>query len=241
MGYEKSAQLYDLFDRKDNTEFFLKFALKAGEFLDIGAGTGRIAIPAAKRGVRVTAVEPSPAMRREFKKKLVDNPELSQIVTIIDGDARSFDVDKSFPLAIMSGVFDHLIDDSVRHQSLENIANHLQTGGKLVLDVATGLMKSRELHPAGEGRDDRLIYRRFVASKKLSQTLIEVTLVIETFEGSRLINRTEEVSHVGAISSDELKRLLSETGFEVTNEYGGYDFSEPSAKSEYMIIRAVKR
>ena len=52
-GYEKSAHLYDLFDRKENVEFFHHYAAKAGEILDVGAGTGRIAIPLARRGISV--------------------------------------------------------------------------------------------------------------------------------------------------------------------------------------------
>lgn len=52
-GYEKAAHLYDLFDQKANIEFFFHFAFQAGEILDIGAGTGRIAIPLAERGVTV--------------------------------------------------------------------------------------------------------------------------------------------------------------------------------------------
>ena len=61
-GYEKAAHLYDLFDKKENIEFFYQYAKDAGEILDIGAGTGRIAIPLAERGIKVYCVEPSPAM-----------------------------------------------------------------------------------------------------------------------------------------------------------------------------------
>ncbi|GAH96544.1 unnamed protein product, partial [marine sediment metagenome] len=34
--------------------------LEAGEILDIGAGTGRIAIPLAEKGIKVFCIEPSP-------------------------------------------------------------------------------------------------------------------------------------------------------------------------------------
>lgn len=44
-GYEKSAHLYDIFDAKDNIDFFAHYASDAGEILDVGAGTGRIAVP----------------------------------------------------------------------------------------------------------------------------------------------------------------------------------------------------
>jgi len=39
IGYEKSAKLHDIFDTKDNIDFFV-YALKVENALDIGAGTG---------------------------------------------------------------------------------------------------------------------------------------------------------------------------------------------------------
>jgi len=79
-SYGKSAHLYDLFDRKENVEFFYRYGARAGEVLDVGAGTGRIAIPLAERGVKLCCVEPSPAMRREFAKKLAWRPELRDAI-----------------------------------------------------------------------------------------------------------------------------------------------------------------
>ncbi|MFX1249071.1 MAG: class I SAM-dependent methyltransferase, partial [Promethearchaeota archaeon] len=62
-GYEKAAHLYDLFDTKKNIDFFYQYGKEAGKILDIGAGTGRIAIPLALKGIKVVCIEPSPAMR----------------------------------------------------------------------------------------------------------------------------------------------------------------------------------
>jgi SAM-dependent methyltransferase len=74
-GYERVAHLYDLFDTKENVDFFHHYAAQVEEILDIGAGTGRIAIPLAERGARVVCVEPSPAMRAQFLAKLSSRPE----------------------------------------------------------------------------------------------------------------------------------------------------------------------
>ncbi len=143
-GYEKAAHLYDLFDDKENVEFFHHYAAAAaaaGEILDIGAGTGRIALPLAERGVRVYCVEPSPAMRRVFEEKLFQRPHLCNSVTLKAGDARSFDLGRTFPAAFLSGAFDHFLDDEERLASLRNIGRHLVAGGKLVFDVFLGLMR----------------------------------------------------------------------------------------------------
>jgi len=75
-GYELSAQFYDLFDRKPNINFYYFYASQAGESLDIGAGTGRIAVPLAELGCRLFCVEPSEAMRTQLEQKLEQQPSL---------------------------------------------------------------------------------------------------------------------------------------------------------------------
>lgn len=39
-GYEKIANLFDLFDTKENIEFLFHYASEAGQILDICAATG---------------------------------------------------------------------------------------------------------------------------------------------------------------------------------------------------------
>ena len=132
-GYEKAAHLYDLFDCKENIEFFYHYARQVSEILDIGAGTGRVAIPLAERGVNVFCVEPSPAMRHEFKKKLALRPELKKRITLVAADASSFRFERKFPAAFLSGCFDHFLEapqDHLAHFRLEcaDRALHLDLG-----------------------------------------------------------------------------------------------------------------
>jgi hypothetical protein len=54
--YDRAIHHYDLFDANDNVEFFVRYAkgaTDAGPVLDVGAGTGRIAIPVTEMGVEV--------------------------------------------------------------------------------------------------------------------------------------------------------------------------------------------
>jgi SAM-dependent methyltransferase len=150
MSYKKSAHLYDLFDQKDNIEFFYHYASRAERALDVGAGTGRIAIPLAERGLEICCVEPSPAMRTEFEKKLTARPDLLDKIQLIPADAASFEVNMLFPVAFLSGCFDHFVNQEQRRASLENIHRHLTLGGVLVFDVFLGLMNDKPLSPAGE-------------------------------------------------------------------------------------------
>jgi SAM-dependent methyltransferase len=221
-GYENVAHLYDLFDQKENIAFFSQYARQAGEILDIGAGTGRIAIPIAEQGIEVTCVEPSPAMRRVFQQKLTQYPHLQKRITLLAGDAQSFHAGGSFPAAFLSGSFDHLLDDDERRGSLINIGRHLIPHGVLVFDIFLGLMKDTPLSPAGIVQNGENEYRRFTASRSLPGEMQETRLVFETYHRSTLIESVEDLGLVGVTDRARVHSLLKETGFVVKAEFGDY-------------------
>lgn len=239
-GYEKVAHLYDLFDTKPNIQFFLRYGLEAGEILDVGAGTGRIAIPLAEKGVKVFCVEPSPAMRREFAGKLSGLPQASANITVVEGDAFSFEFHRTFEAAFLSGTFDHFLDDSERLSSLNNIGRHLEPNGRVVFDVFLELMKDAPLSPAGAIRKGSTEYRRFVGGKVLPDGVRETHLVFETYSSGKLVERVHEQSLVGIIGRQRLHSVLAETDFQVRREFGNYDSSEFREGDELLIVEAVK-
>ncbi len=239
-GYEKSAYLYDLFDQKANIEFFHHYASQAKEILDIGAGTGRIALPLARRGIRVCCVEPSLAMWRVFKKKLAQQPEAAANIELIAGEASSFTSERTFPVAFLSGCFDHFLDDGERIASLQNIGRHLNEGGKLIFDLFLGLMEDSPLSPAGSVQVGNREYRRFVGGKILPGKKKETRLIFEIHEDGALIERISERSMVGLTSRKAVHQLLSQTGFRIESEWGDYDFSPYQESSQLLIIAAGK-
>lgn len=239
-GYERSAGLYDLFDTKPNIDFFYRCAARAGEVLDIGAGTGRIAIPLARRGITVCCVEPSPAMRRQFEIKLQAEEGLGERITLIAGDAQSFAIGRTFPAAFLSGVFDHLLDDRERSAALSNIGRHLEPGGWLVFDVFLGLMGDSPLAPAGVVRQGGREIRRLVGGRALPGGRQETHLVFETYQDGALVDRIEERSLVGITDRETIGQLLGAAGFAVRREWGSYD-SEPFRPGDpLLILEAVK-
>jgi SAM-dependent methyltransferase len=241
LGYEKAAHLYDLFDTKENIEFFYHYAKEAGEILDIGAGTGRIAIPLAERGVKVVCIEPSPAMRAQFEKKLSTSPNISKNIELVPGNAMSFNLNRTFHTAFLSGTFDHFLNDEERLSSLKNIAKHLNPNGKLIFDVFIGLMKDSPLSPAGKVVIGDTEYRRFVGDRILPDEKMEVILVFETYKKGKLFERIEEKSVVGIIHREHLHNLLEKSEFEVKKEFGNYDFSEFKEGNALLIIEAIKK
>lgn len=240
-GYEESAHLYDAFDTKDNVDFFLHYAAQAGEILDIGAGTGRVAIPLAEHGIYVTAVEPSPAMRLQFQKKLERRPRLRHRVKLVPADAASFDLDRRLPAAFLSGTFDHFVDPEERLKSLQNIVRHLQPGGILIFDVFLGLMESSSLSPAGRFVNGDWEHRRWVGRWVLPGQRVKIELVFEAYRDQELVERVEEESIIGITSRDEVHELLAQVGCSVRHEYSDYDFTRYREGTDLLIVEASYR
>ncbi|MFX0086437.1 MAG: class I SAM-dependent methyltransferase [Candidatus Hodarchaeota archaeon] len=240
LGYEKAAHLYDLFDRKENIDFFYQGVKNFNEILDIGAGTGRIAIPLSKNGIKVICIEPSPAMRDEFLKKIVNDPNLAKLIKIIPANAANFRLNKKYPAAILSGCFDHFLSDEERLASLTNINSHLKIGGKIIFDVFIGLMKDSPLSSAGIvsiGED--LEYHRFV-STEIQSKKIKITLIYKAYKKGKLIQTIKEDSSAGIINRIKLHELLNQTGFKIINEFSGYNFSTFKNNDPLLIVEAEK-
>jgi len=239
-GYERSAHLYDLFDQKENIHFFLHYGLKAGEILDIGAGTGRIAIPLAQEGVKVFCVEPSPAMRAVFEEKISKQKTLKDNIVLIDGLTKGFDFGRTFPAAYLSGTFDHFLNDDERLASLLNIRKHLSARGVLIFDAFVGLMTEKPLAPAGEVSDGHGVYKRFVGTKVLPEKKLEVELLYQLFEKGVLVEQIVEKSFVGIINRKGIHEILERSGFLVRREFGDYNWRAFQEGNGLIIIEAVK-
>jgi SAM-dependent methyltransferase len=238
-GYERSAHLYDLFDDKENVDFFGRYAARAGEILDVGAGTGRIAIPLAKRGIRLVCVEPSPAMRAQFEKKLDRRPDLRCWITLVPGDAASFRLERTFAAAFLSGTFDHFLDRAERLASLQNVARHLAPGGTLLFDAFLGLMDDSPLTPAGRVHRAGREYRRLVGRRTLPGHRVQIKLIFEIYRNDELVKRIEQESSAGVVDRDQVHDLLALAGFSIRREFSDYDFTPYRAGDELLVVDAV--
>jgi SAM-dependent methyltransferase len=239
-GYDKSASFYDLFPQTGDLEFYGRYALQSGRAIDIGAGTGRLAIPLAQRGVRLACVEPSEAMCQQFREKLDEHPGLAERIGLVMADAISFRLGEIFPAAFMAGCFDHLMTDAERLAALQNVARHLEPGGKLTLDSYWGLMTSSPLKHDDEVRVEGRRYRRLVGRQMQPDHTVKITLVYEIYKDGRLEDRIEQFSRAGIIQRRRIHELLAESGFRLLAEYSGYDLSPYGNGDELLLMEAEK-
>jgi SAM-dependent methyltransferase len=135
---ERIARSYDakwpeLFDPAvvDPAVSFLADLVGSGAALELGIGTGRIALPLSQRGVRVHGIELSPAMVAQLQTK----PGADNIVVTI-GDFASTRVDGSFRLAyLLRNTITNLTTQDAQVECFRNVAAHLEPGGCFVIEV----------------------------------------------------------------------------------------------------------
>ena len=122
---------------------FLAELAGTGAALELGIGTGRIAIPLAQRGIRVHGIDLSKAMVARLRAK----PGVEQIDVTI-GDFATTRVRGTFSLAYL--VFNTIGNLTTQDQQVacfRNVAAHLEPGGCFVIEV--GVPDLRAL-PNGE-------------------------------------------------------------------------------------------
>jgi len=113
-------------------EFLRTRAAPGWPVLELGAGTGRIAIPLGERGIDVHAIEVSPAMCQELARK-----DVGGLVRTIVGDMSDFDLGVEFDLIFtVFNSFLFLTSQASQVKCLAAVARHLRPGGSFVIETS---------------------------------------------------------------------------------------------------------
>jgi SAM-dependent methyltransferase len=147
---EHVAERYDEWDATssepaviDPIVDFLVDAAGRGRALELGIGTGRIALPLSRRGVPVHGIDLSAAMVARLRAK----PGAGDIGVSI-GDFATTTVDGTFSLAyLVINTIMNLTSQDEQVACFRNVAAHLEPGGRFVIEV---LIPDLQRLPPGE-------------------------------------------------------------------------------------------
>jgi len=100
------------------------------DILDVGAGTGRLAIPLSQSGFQVTAVDASRGMLDVLRRK-----DPSALITTHQSLVQELGLNRTFPfIACVFSVFCYLNTEDDLRKCAKAIASHLSDGGKALVD-----------------------------------------------------------------------------------------------------------
>jgi SAM-dependent methyltransferase len=130
---DESGEIAEMFDPAvvDPVIDFLVELAGSGRALELGIGTGRIALPLAQRGVPVHGIELSKAMVVRLRAK-----PGGEDIGITIGDFSTTTVDGTFSLVyLVFNTISNLTTQAVQVACFRNVAAHLEPGGCFVIEV----------------------------------------------------------------------------------------------------------
>ena len=214
-SYDAIAELYDPWSRSvtEDVDFYVAEARKAGgPVVELGVGTGRIAVPTAERGVRVIGVDSSAGML-EVCRRRAEEAGVAELLELRLGDLRRPPVKER--VRLVTAPFRsllHLRTDEERLVALRAAFELLEPGGRLVFDVfAPSTEDVEETHARWLQREPGIWER---ADWDLERRVL--TLSVRGTGG-------ETTMALAWISPIEWRALLEAVGFEVLACYGWFD------------------
>jgi len=127
---ESSAEMFDQAVVDPVVDFLTKLAGN-GQALELGIGTGRIALPLARRGVAVHGIELSKAMAARLRAK-----PGSEDIGITIGDFATTKVEGAFSVAyVVFNTIGNLTTQAAQVACFRNVSEHLEPGGSFVVEL----------------------------------------------------------------------------------------------------------
>lgn len=257
--YDPWADIYDAvysYARSDIAFYAQQAVESGGPALELGVGTGRIAIPTAQLGIDIVGIDNSAAMLSKAEEKLDSLHDGSGSVELIAADMRDFDIrnadgaTRRFPLvtipfrgflALMT------VEDQIR--ALSRIREHLSYGGRLVFNifVPDPNMAFEQSDVPRHMRDvsdpvTGVSYALYQQSQyDFHNQTVSVRMIIEELDENNAVARKIYRDYdLRYCYRWEIHHLLTMCGFEIEDLFGDFDRSEFDAGSVEMIWVARK-
>jgi SAM-dependent methyltransferase len=227
----RDGRHYDLQHRDfvDDIPFYVKQAERYGDpLLEIACGTGRITIPIAEKGLRITGLDVSKGMLAHAERKAA---ALGADIEWINADCRDFHLGRYFNLILFPfNSIAHLHSLADIEACFACVREHLAPGGHFIVDIFNPrldiLMRDRSgRYPVGEYPDPD------------GQGTIVLT-ENNVYDGASQVNRIKWYYRIGGRSDQitvdlnmrifypqELDALLKYNGYEIENKFGDFDES----------------
>lgn len=213
--YDAIARLYDPWSRSvvEDVEFYRDEAERSGgPVVELGVGTGRIAVPIAADGIRVIGIDSSREMLAVCAERAAD-AGVADLVDLRLGDLRDPPVAERVPLVTCPfRSLLHMRTDDDRRRALDAARELLLPGGRLVFDVfAPSAEDVEETH-------GRWLEREPGIFERADWDLAARTLTLSVRGAD-----CEATMALGWLDPDEWRAQLEAAGFEIEACYGWFD------------------
>jgi SAM-dependent methyltransferase len=248
-AHYRDARYYDhaYARRKEDVAFYANLARRCpGPVLELGVGTGRVAIACARAGANLVGVDRMPEMLARAKERLAALPApVRTRIALIRGDLRTVRLGRRFPLVISPfNVFMHLYHRDDIERALATVRAHLAPGGRFAFDVMlpqpaalardpARVYKSRPVYNPSDGHK-HAYYETFQYDP-----IRQVQLVTMAFQDLTDRKRTTitPLAH-RQFFPKELDALLHYNGFRIEARFGDFQRGPLRGDSESQVVIA---
>ena len=219
--------IYD--DIEDSTIDLLEgFAGSPPRALELAVGTGRVALPLVDRGVDVTGIDISEEMIGRLREK-----PGGDAVKIVVGDFADVTVEGTFPLVFLAfNTLFALLTQKRQVTCFQNVAAHLEAGGRFVLDCFVPDMKRWDDHNTRMGVSSISSTQEHAYEMSIHDPLEQKTTshMVKRLANGETVILPVIVRYAWPSEIDLMARLA---GLELENRWGWYDkrhFTEASGQ-----------
>ncbi len=243
--YDRFAPFYDLeYGHKENDlDFYLDIAETFGTpVLEIGVGTGRVALDLSHNGFEVWGIDNSLEMLKAARQKVAERSKEEQArIVLQEADMRNFDLQQNFSLCVMPfRAFLHNLNMDDQLATLENIRHHLTPNGILALDLFVPLYDvmsqttwQDRVEPHELAEDQSSVAIDIYVEHQPENQLLNIT---NTYIDSH--SKTSATMKYRYVFRHEMEALLRCAGFTLLEVYGGFEKQAYDYHSGIMVFVA---
>jgi len=252
--YSKTARLYDIIYGSKQSwpdiPFYREYAKQQrGDVLELGCGTGRVALALAKDGYHITDLDLSQHMLEIFRGKLT--PEISGHVDIIHGNMADFSIgDPPRKFALITApdrAFLALTSQADIENALSCIYKHLADDGLFIVNVFNpyanpmneSWCKAEEFIDEITDEESGIRIKRYECREKIdtANQIIYPYLAYEIIYQDGHTERLIEPLQLKYYYSHQLRAEVEKAGFVVADEFSCYKKSPPGGREIILVCK----
>lgn len=218
-------------------------ARNGGPVLELGCGSGRIAVPLAADGHRVVGLDRSPAMLARARARAT---RAGVELELHEADVRDFSLDEAFPLVLMVLNTFLMLEPKDRLACLARAREHLAEGGRFALHVFQpdpAKVAGYEGAVVEEGTFETESGSRVTAFTSTRATVDRSTFswICDEVGEDRVVRRYSRTTTLHYLYRREAELLFAAAGFSIESIEGDYDGSPADERSPRLLVVARRR